>query len=70
MEIAEIRMTGAAQDGGSFLDDEPHRPADASLLKGETLRARLLPLMCTWFGLNFGYCAPDHIESVSASLLL
>lgn len=60
MDIAEIRMAGAAQDGGNFSDDEPYRPADVSLLKGEMLRMRLLPLMCTWFGLNFGYCAPDH----------
>jgi MFS family permease len=49
-------MPGGAQDGGSFSDDELHRPpVDASLFKGEMLRWRLLPLTCSWFGLSFGY---------------
>jgi MFS family permease len=62
MEIAEIRMAGVAQDGGNFSDDEPPRPADTRLLQGETLRMRVLPLMLSWAGLNFGYCAarPDR----------
>ena len=74
MDIAEIRMAGAAQDGGNFSDDEPYRPADVSLLKGEMLQIRSSCRSCALgLGSILATVRPITIESfhsVPTSLLL